>query len=280
MRVALTTLIALVAFAANSLLCRLALGGAHIDAAGFTAIRLIAGAAMLMLILRRRRTALAASGSWGSALALTIYAFAFSLAYVGLSAATGALLLFGAVQATMIGHALYRGERLAVIQQIGMAAAVAGLVALMLPGLAAPPPIATGLMLAAGIAWAAYSLRGHAAGDPTAVSAGNFRRAALLSLPLAMLSLIHRSADGTGIACAIASGAVASGLGYAVWYSVLPRLASTTAATVQLAVPVIAAVGGILLLGELPTLRLLLAGLAILGGIALVIGGRSTQARG
>ena len=188
-----------------------------------------------------------------------------------LTAATGALLLFGAVHATMVGYGIWRGERLRAWQAFGLACALGGLVGLLLPGLSAPPLQGAVLMLAAGAAWGVYSLRGKGSGDPLRVTAGNFLRAVVFAVALSVAMLPWALLDVAGVAYAIASGAATSGIGYAIWYTVLPRLKVASAATVQLSVPVIAAVGGIALLGEEPTLRLLLASFAILGGIALVI---------
>jgi drug/metabolite transporter (DMT)-like permease len=188
-----------------------------------------------------------------------------------LSAATGALLLFGAVQATMVGHGLWAGERLRPLQCAGLLTTLAGLLALLLPGLAAPPLSSAMLMLGAGVAWGVYSLRGKGTGDPLAVSAGNFLRAVPLALALAAASYPSLSLDTAGLLYAVASGALASGIGYAIWYTALPTLSSTTAASVQLSVPVLAALGGIAFLGESASLRLVLASVAILGGIGLVI---------
>ena len=268
-RVALLTLLAMIAFAGNSLLCRAALIHSGIDAASFTTIRLIAGALTLWLIVNMRHARV--SGSWPSAFALFAYAACFSFAYTHLTAATGALLLFGAVQASMIGYGLYKGERLRAQQMLGLLCALGGLVGLVLPGLSAPPLMSAALMIAAGVAWGVYSLRGRGAGDATAVTAGNFLRAVPFALLLSLVTLNTASIDLAGTAYAIASGAIASGMGYAIWYTALRGLAATTAATVQLSVPVIAALGGILLLGETLTLRLLIASIAILGGIALVV---------
>lgn len=265
------TVLAMIAFAGNSLLCRAALKHTSIDATSFTTIRLISGAAMLWLLVRMRRTTPDGRGNWPSAIALFIYAAGFSFAYVSLPAATGALLLFGAVQATMISHGIWSGERLRGLQLIGLALAFGGIVGLLLPGLSAPPLSGSILMLGAGVAWGIYSLRGKAAGDPASVTAGNFLRAAPISILLGALMLNRSSWDIAGFWYAVASGALASGIGYAVWYSVLPALKATSAATVQLSVPVIAGLGGIAFLGEPVSLRLLLASLAILGGIALVI---------
>ena len=279
------TLTAMLAFAGNSLLCRAALSSGRIDASSFTTIRVVAGALTLWLIVgmrSRSRTRVRngkrePAGNWSSALALFIYAAAFSFAYVSLTAATGALLLFGAVQVTMIGFGLRRGERLQVAQTAGLVCALVGLVGLLLPGLAAPPLWGSVLMLAAGSAWGAYSLRGKGSGDPLRVTAGNFMRAVVFAAALSALTLPWASFDGPGVGYAIASGSVTSGIGYVVWYAVLPRLKMTSAATVQLSVPVIAAAGGMAFLGEPLTLRLVIASVAILGGIAFVVVTKPTR---
>jgi len=279
-RVFALTSLAMIAFAGNSLLCRLALKNTSIDAASFTSIRLISGALALWLIVLVRGGARGASGSWPSAFALFVYAAGFSFAYLSLSAGTGALLLFGAVQATMISYGLWAGERLRWRQTAGLMSALGGLVGLLLPGLSAPPLHGAVLMLAAGVAWGIYSLRGKGIGDPTRVTAGNFLRAASFAAGLSVAMLPWGSLAVSGIWYAISSGAVASGVGYAIWYTALRGLKATSAATVQLSVPVIAAVGGIIFLNEPVTLRLLIAAAAIIGGIALVIVGnrRSTNA--
>ena len=271
LRIIVLTVLAMVAFAGNSLLCRLALRDTTIDAASFTAIRLCSGAVMLWLVVRVRGGAYTGAGNWRSALALFAYAAGFSFAYLSLPAASGALLLFGAVQATMIGHGLWAGERLRRMQFAGLALALGGLVGLLLPGLSAPPLLGSLLMLGAGVAWGIYSLRGRSAGDATQVTAGNFLRAVPIAAALSLLMIDNISLDRAGLAYAVASGALASGLGYAIWYTALPALKATKAATVQLSVPVIAALGGVAFLGEAITLRLMLASIAILGGIALVI---------
>lgn len=269
------TALAMLAFAGNSLLCRAALRDTSIDAASFTTVRLLAGAITLALIVARRGAQPAQAGSWRSAAALFAYAAGFSFAYISLPAASGALLLFGAVQATMIGHGLWRGERLGSVQWLGLAVAAIGMVGLLPPGLSAPPLGGAVLMVGAGIAWGVYSLRGRGAGDPTEVTAGNFIRAVPMAVAVSLVALPQLSIDGAGIALAVASGALASGVGYAIWYAALPHLQATQAATVQLSVPVIAALGGVLLIGEPLSLRLALASAAILGGIALVIHRRS-----
>jgi drug/metabolite transporter (DMT)-like permease len=271
MRVVILTLLAMVAFASNSLLCRLALRQTTIDAASFTLIRLLSGVIALWLIVITRKPGRPTAGNWTSALALFAYAAAFSFAYISLSVGTGALLLFGMVQATMIFWGLRKGERLNARQWFGLAIALGGLVALVFPGLSAPPIGGALLMTGAGIAWGIYSLRGKGAGDPTSVTAGNFWRSVVFAAVLSMALLRWTNLDPAGIRYAIVSGAIASGVGYVIWYSALPGLKATTAATVQLSVPVLAAVGGILFLSESITLRLLFASLLILGGIGLVI---------
>jgi drug/metabolite transporter (DMT)-like permease len=267
------TAAALLAFAGNSLLCRLALRGGDIDAASFTSLRLLSGALVLALLARWRRRggpgAAADRGSWRSALALFVYAAGFSFAYLGLSAATGALLLFAAVQACMLGHGLWRGERLRGAQWLGLALAGGGLLVLLAPGLAAPPWPAALLMIAAGLAWGVYSLRGRGAGDAVQVTAGNFLRAVPMAAVLSLALAASATANARGVAAALASGALASGLGYAIWYSALPRLRASSAAIVQLSVPVLAALGGAVWLAEPLTPRLLLAAASVLGGIAL-----------
>lgn len=275
-RLVLLVALALTAFAANSLLCRVALRGTGIDAASFTGVRIVAGAITLLLIVwwRQADVRRIPSGSWRSALALFVYAAGFSYAYLQLSAAVGALLLFGAVQLTMIGYGIWSGERLRVPQTAGLLLAVSGLVGLMLPGLSAPPLLSAALMIAAGAAWGIYSLRGRGAANATEATAGNFLRAVPFALALVLLTPNPLVADWSGIAYAVASGALASGVGYVIWYAALPGLAATHAATVQLSVPVLTALGGVMFLGEAITSRLMLGSLAILGGIALVIGNR------
>ncbi|MBU0486077.1 MAG: DMT family transporter [Proteobacteria bacterium] len=270
-RIITLTSLTMIAFAGNSLLCRAALNHTAIDAASFTVIRLSSGAVMLWLIVRMRRGTYAGEGNWLSAFTLFTYAAGLSFAYVSLPAATGAILLFGAVQATMIGHGLWAGERLLRIQLIGLMLACGGLVGLLLPGLSAPPLYGSILMFGAGVAWGIYSLRGKGAGDPTKVTAGNFLRAVPFAAALTLLMLKSTSLDNAGLWYAVSSGALASGIGYSIWYTALPALKATNAAIVQLSVPVIAALGGIVFLGEAITLRLVLASGAILGGIALVI---------
>jgi len=226
---------------------------------------------MLWMVVRMRRGTHSDGGNWLSAFALFVYAAGFSFSYVSLSAATGALLLFGAVQATMISHGIWSGECLLRLQLVGLMLTFGGLVGLLLPGLSAPPLYGSLLMLAAGVAWGVYSLRGKGAGDPTNVTAGNFMRAVPVSVALSVIMFNDISPDNNGVWYAVSSGALASGIGYAIWYMALPSLKDTSAATVQLGVPVIAALGGIVFLAEPITLRLVLASVAILGGIALII---------
>jgi len=272
-RVFILTSLAMLAFAGNSVLCRLALSHALIDPASFTAVRLLSGAAVLWVAARVRGGNTFGCGNWVSALALLAYAAGFSFAYVGLSAATGALLLFGAVQATMLGVGVLRGERLDARQIIGVLLAVGGLIALLMPGLSAPPVGSAALMVGAGVAWGVYSLRGQSAGDSTRVTAANFLRAAPAALAISLV-LPHAPFDHWGMGYAVVSGALTSGLGYAIWYTVLPSLRSTTAAVIQLSVPVIATFSGYVLLAEAITPRVILASGAILGGIAIVVLGR------
>lgn len=265
------TCAAMLAFAGNSLLCRLALLHTSIDPASFTTVRIASGALVLSLLVWAREKRATVAGSWLSAFALFAYAAAFSFAYVSLTAGTGALLLFGAVQTTMVGYGLYAGERFSRIQLFGVALACGGLVYLLLPGLSAPPFAGAALMIAAGVAWGVYSLRGRGAGDPTQVTAGNFVRAVPFVLALSAITLTRSSADAAGITYAVASGALTSGIGYAIWYTALRDLKATSAAMVQLSVPVIAALGGVAVLGEHLTLRLVVASIAVIGGIAIVV---------
>lgn len=269
----------MIAFAGNSLLCRAALRQTRIDPGTFTFLRITSGAATLWLIAGLKKSEWKEQGSWSSAIALFAYAATFSFAYVTLTAGTGALLLFVAVQATMIFWGIQRGEKLHLLQVFGLVLALGGLVALVFPGISAPSPGGSVLMIAAGVAWGIYSLRGKRASDPTSATAGNFIRAVPLALLLNLAFLPWLQIDRAGITYAILSGAIASALGYVVWYSVLPSLRAASAATVQLTAPVLAAAGGILLLGEPLTMRFLLASIAVLGGIALVVINRPATGR-
>jgi drug/metabolite transporter (DMT)-like permease len=269
------TVLALVAFAANSLLCRLALSQNAIDAATFSTVRLVSGALILLIIALavKRKSAFSSNANALSAFLLFLYAVAFSFAYLSLSAGTGALILFGAVQATMIIYALFSGERPFWGEWFGLFLAIAGLIYLLLPGLAAPSPAGAALMLVAGIAWGFYSLLGRGAKDPLINTANNF----LFSLPfvfavnlaVVLFGAVHVSTNG--VLLAILSGAVTSGLGYVVWYAALRSLTAIQAAMVQLAVPVLAATSGVVILSETLSLRLIFSAVLILGGIALAV---------
>jgi drug/metabolite transporter (DMT)-like permease len=277
---ALLTALAMVAFAANSLLCRLALGAGEIDAASFTTIRVVAGALTLVLIsLAQRRPPSRRNGDWRSAAALFAYMIFFSFAYVSLGAAAGALILFGAVQLTMFAFALSTGERFPVFAWLGLAIAATGLVYLVSPGLTAPDPIGAMLMAIAGVAWGAYSLRGRGASDPLAATTMNFVYCAPLVVLVSLFSLSQVHLSAVGVTYAIASGALASGCGYVIWYAALRGLSAGRAATVQLSVPVIAAIGAVILLSENITLRLVLASLATLGGVAIVLAQRAAPSK-
>ena len=274
------TVVAMLAFAANSLLCRLALQQAAIDPASFGSVRLVSGALVLAAIVRLRAGPPAAARTdWLAAVMLWAYVACFSFAYLTLAAGTGALILFGAVQLTMFSVGLHAGERFTAAAWCGLVLALAGLLYLVSPGIAAPPPLGAALMASAGIAWGIYSLRGRGAGDAVAATAGNFLRAAPLALALSVVFASAFQVSATGVALAVASGAVTSGLGYVVWYAALPGLSALRAATVQLSVPPLAALGGALLLAEALSLRLLLSSAAILGGIALVLLSRGVSGR-
>lgn len=282
MILALVTAVTLVAFAANSLLCRMALGDARIDPMSFTTLRLASGALALLLVASGARPDRAGRGSWPSALALFAYAAAFSFAYVTLPTGTGALILFGAVQVTMIAAALAAGERLGPVRWLGALAAMAGLVYLVLPGLTAPDPVGAALMAAAGIAWGVYSLRGKGSPAPVAMTAGNFARAAPMALLGSAVAFSAVHLEPRGVALALVSGIVTSGFGYVLWYTALRGLTTTQASLVQLTVPVLAAFAGVAFLSEEVTARLLVASALILGGVALAVSARraAQSARG
>ena len=270
-------LLALIAFASNSLLTRLALGSNRIDAATFTSIRLLSGALMLAVLVRARKANRTSSpgASLIGALALFAYAAPFSFAYLRIGAAVGALVLFGVVQLTMIGYGLYRGERLSATAWLGLACAVTGLGVLNAPSASQPDPIGVAQMAVAGVAWGVYSLAGRTASDPVAANARSFM---LSSVPAVVLAVVLRDAavaSNGGIVLATLSGAVTSGLGYAVWYRALPRISVMQAAVAQLSVPVIAALGAAALLEERLTIRLVVCGIAVLGGVGIVLKARS-----
>jgi drug/metabolite transporter (DMT)-like permease len=275
-KVILYTTFALVAFAFNSILCRLALRGNEIDAAGFTLVRLASGAAMLVILAYffSSNKGIRTSGNWPSAFFLFAYAICFSFAYLGLTAGTGALILFGAVQMTMIGVSVFRGERPTGLEFLGVLVAIGGLVYLVLPGLTAPPLLNAGLMAAAGIAWGFYTLRGKSSSDPLADTTGNFVRSVPMIALAAMPFVAQFHLSSRGVLLAVISGAVTSGIGYAVWYAALKHHTATRAAVLQLSVPVIAAAIGVWLLSETADMRLIIAGALILGGIGLTIFGR------
>jgi drug/metabolite transporter (DMT)-like permease len=275
-RVVMLTALALFAFAANSLFCRMALGTRAIDPASFTSVRLLSGALVLALLVRLRGPrAEARQGSWLSAALLFAYAIAFSQAYLVLSTGVGALILFGCVQATMIGVGIARGQRPSALEWSGLALALTGLVVLTFPGLSAPAPRGALLMAAAGTAWGGYSLRGRSIRSPLHATADNFLRSLPFALVVSLISMQNLRASPYGLLLACLSGALASGIGYSIWYAVLPQLSAVRAAIVQLIVPVLAAAAGALLLSEDVSLRLLIAALAILGGISLAILGRN-----
>ncbi len=278
-RTVMLTVVAMLAFAANSLLARLALGQELIDAATFTSVRVISGASTLSLIVLVRRQLRHEQGTanWRAAAMLFIYMAFFSFAYLSLSAGTGALILFGAVQLTMFIVALREGEHFSLLSWMGLMMAILGIIYLVSPGVTAPDPLGAVLMAVAGIAWGFYSLLGRNAADPFEASARNFVYSVPLVLIVSLLFLRDFSISSNGLALAIASGAIASGCGYVVWYAALAGLTATRAATVQLTVPVIAALGGVVLLSEQLTPRLLLASLATLGGIAIVLAQRAAK---
>ena len=325
MKVFLYTTFALVAFAFNSILCRIALRGEEVDAAGFTAVRLVSGAVALVVVsylvtkggnlsgsegvsrvaenldsgtkntlptgrvsaLKKntlptgRVSALEIHGSWASAFFLFAYAVCFSFAYLGLTAGTGALILFGSVQMTMVAAAVVKGERPVPLEWIGLVVAVGGLVYLVFPGLASPPLVSSLLMAAAGMSWGFYSIRGRTSGDPLANTTGNFVRSLPFAVVLALLFLPNLHLTTRGILFAVLSGALSSGVGYTVWYAAIKFHTATRAAVLQLAVPVIAALAGVFVLSEIANMRLGIAGLLILGGIALTMVSRKklTQSR-
>lgn len=271
MRIVALTILALTAFAANSVLCRAALGEGTIDAASFSALRLLSGALTLWLLVTLRPGRTTLGGNWRSATYLFLYAVPFSFAYESLSTGTGALILFGAVQATMLIAAVLSGERPGWLQWLGLLTALGGLVYLVLPGVSAPDALGSALMTVAGVGWGFYSLRGRSATDPLGETAGNFARSLPMVALVSAASLGAVRVETTGAMLAVTSGALASGVGYAIWYAALPGLTAASAATVQLSVPVLAAMGGVILMAEAVTPRLLIASLLILGGVALAL---------
>jgi drug/metabolite transporter (DMT)-like permease len=273
------TLLALIAFASNSLLTRLALGARALDAATFTLARLASGAVVLALLVRARAGSLAPLRRRGALgpVALFCYAAPFSFAYLRIGAAVGALVLFGVVQLTMVGTGIFRGERPPAATWLGLALATGGLAALTVPSVSRPDPLGVALMAVAGVAWAAYTLAGKTVADPIAANAWSFVWAsALASVPwLASHAAVTPSARG--VTLALISGGVTSGLGYAVWYRALPRLSVMQAAVAQLSVPVLAAFGAALLLHERLSTRFVLCAAAVLGGVAIVLSSRARK---
>ncbi|MEL7230994.1 MAG: DMT family transporter [Pseudomonadota bacterium] len=269
-RIAALTAIAMIAFAANSVIGRLALIEGEIGAGSFALVRLISGALALLIILTFQRVR--PLGTWSGALALLTYAGFFSYAYIALPAGTGAVILFAVVQVTMIGWGISQGERPGAFQWVGLAMAFTALIWLVSPGVEAPSLIASLSMVIAGLGWGVYSLLGRGAGNPTAMTAGNFVRASLIACliaPILLLSSPEPLPSGRGVGLAVVSGALTSGLGYAIWYTALKGLSATRASIAQLSVPAIAAIGGVVFLREPITLRFALATALILGGVAL-----------
>jgi drug/metabolite transporter (DMT)-like permease len=272
-RTILLTTLTMIAFASNSLLNRMALGAGAIDPVSYTTVRLFSGAVMLFLIasLQRESGQPILRGSWVSAAFLFLYAITFSFAYQSLSAGAGALILFGSVQVTMIVLALRGGERPQPWEWMGLFLALGGLVYLVFPGIKAPSLLGSTLMTIAGIAWGFYTIRGRGSQSPLAVTAGNFIYAVPMALVALAVSFGNISISSNGIFLAMVSGALASGVGYVIWYAALRGLTTTRAAMVQLSVPVIAAWGGVLFLAEHVSVRLLIAGVLILGGITMAL---------
>lgn len=270
-RTLLLTALAMLAFAGNSLLCRVALRDTAIDPASFTGLRILAGALTLWLLLRFGKSRQSAGGDWLSALALFGYAASFSYAYISLDAGAGALLLFGAVQLSMLTWGLLRGERFSGGQIAGLLLALSGLLILLLPGSSTPALDGALLMLLSGVTWGIYSLHGRGASNPLAATAGNFIKAVPLAAVLCLVTLGQQRWDAPGVVYALLSGALTSGVGYAIWYAALPGLAAIQAASVQLSVPLLTAMAGTVLLGEALTATLIISGAAILGGIAMVL---------
>ena len=278
-RLVLVTGFALLAFAANSILCRMALRDTSIDPASFTSVRIVAGAITLWILVRLGNRRASIAGTWISSFALLAYAIAFSFAYVAVTAGTGALLLFGAVQLIMISAGLAGGERIDFRMALGWMLAVAGLVILVFPGVSAAPPTQSALMLCAGASWGVYSLRGRRSSDPLRDTAGNFARAVPGALLISAIMWRHSSLDRTGVALAALSGSLASGVGYAAWYTALPRLRAIAAANLQLSVPLLTSLAGVVLFAEPITLRLVSASGLLLGGIALATRSIKDRAR-
>lgn len=276
MKIILTTIFALACFALNSILCRLALKSDEIDAASFTAIRLVSGALMLFAInlFVNKDKEKTKNGSWSSAFYLFFYAVCFSFAYINLTTGNGALILFSTVQFTLIAIALYKGERPHRLEWLGFLLAFGGLIYLVFPGLSAPPFFSSALMFCAGVAWGFYTLNGKNSTNPIADTAGNFLRSVPFAIPILLIFLAQTHLSAKGIFLAILSGAVASGIGYTAWYAILKFHTATRAAILQISVPAFAALGGVIFLAESLNFRLISASFLILGGVALAIFGR------
>ncbi len=279
-RISIFTVIALMAFAANSVLNRLALGGNTIDASSYIGIRLVSGAFTLWLLhgfFNQKSNLILREGNIVPAFYLFLYGITFSFAYRSLSSGTGAFILFGTVQTTMIVAVLLRGERPHIAEWLGLIIAISGLIYLVFPGLSAPDPVGALLMVTAGIAWGFYTLRGKGVKDPLETTAINF----ILAVPMVLLvniftfSKAHFSTEG--VLYAVLSGSIASGVGYVIWYAALKGLTTTQAALLQLGVPIIAAFGGVIFLQETITLRLVMAGVLIIGGVVLALLGKKSK---
>ncbi|MGD9054886.1 MAG: DMT family transporter [Desulfobacterales bacterium] len=281
LRTALLTALALIAFAANSVLCRLALGEAAIDAASFTTVRLVTGTLVLIVLVGAAGKTSKPNdrGNWLSAFMLFLYAVTFSFAYISLNTGTGALILFGAVQATMIIFAVCRGERLRFWGWLGLFVALAGLTYLVFPGLAAPSPVGAALMAVAGISWGIYSLRGRGSLSPVAVTRDNFLRTTPFVLLISLIFMQNLHITLKGAFFAALSGGLTSAIGYVIWYAALRDHSATSAALVQLFVPVLAALGGVIFLFENLTVRLMLSSAMIIGGVALALTQRKNSER-
>ena len=267
---------ALIAFAANSVLCRLALGGETIDASSFTVVRLLSGAIILLAILRisHEGNGSTAKGSWSASAVLFLYAVTFSFAYITLDTGTGALILFSSVQITMILLSLISGNRLHITEWLGISVAFGGFVYLILPGVTTPSVTGFALMTISGIAWGIYTLKGKGSANPLMDTTYNFLRTIPFVILLAIATLHNAHYSSEGVILAILSGAIASGIGYTIWYIALAGLSTTQAAVVQLSVPVIAAIGGVVFMAEVISFRLTISALLVLGGILLVVLGR------
>lgn len=280
LKLLLLSVMAMIAFAANSLLCRMALVETDIEPAMFTFWRIASGAVVLSLLVLLRNNKPLGEGTIISALALFVYAAGFSFAYISMTAGAGALLLFGAVQLTMLSWGLFKGERMRPLQWLGFGFALFGLILLLLPNASVPELSSALLMIAAGIAWGVYSLLGKGAKLPIEATAGNFLRATPVAILLLVIFWPEGQLDMAGVTYAVASGAIASGMGYALWYGILPHIPAIKAASLQLSVPVLAVIAGWLLLNEAITLRILLSSGLVLGGVALVIWVKQLNVRG